>query len=241
LAQGRLLADPTRYRRLIRRLIYLTITTLGRNHAVHILCQFMQALREGHMGHILRYLKGTAGQDILLGADSRFQLAGFCENIPFHKNLSLGTLSCWVANLFYGVARSRLLYLDLQPKQNNNPWHLQQVNWYGYDLSKRPWAFSLLQWNFLVIVKQHFILHEILCSMKEWNISRLIVTFFGKSMKLESLPLLTLGLSNNHWISLLKLLERDNFYVICSFFFNVLAWDKCQSMLVSLQHWIDGW
>lgn len=41
LATGRVLTDATRYRRLVGRLIYLTITRPELTYALHILSQFM--------------------------------------------------------------------------------------------------------------------------------------------------------------------------------------------------------
>ena len=73
LANGHLLAEPSKYRRLIRRLIYLTITSPDITYAVHMLSHFMQAARLEHMDaarRVLRYLKGATGQAILLKAES---------------------------------------------------------------------------------------------------------------------------------------------------------------------------
>ena len=64
LAKGTLLDDPSCYRRLVGRLIYLSITQPDLTYAVHILSQFMQEPREEHMEavrRVVRYLKGTAG------------------------------------------------------------------------------------------------------------------------------------------------------------------------------------
>ena len=82
LAYGHFLANPRKYRRLIGRLIYLTITRSDLTYAVHILSRFMQAPRLEHMDAarcVLRYLKETAGQGILLKADSDLQLVGYCD------------------------------------------------------------------------------------------------------------------------------------------------------------------
>jgi len=49
LANGHLLPDPSRYRKLIGRLIYLTISRPNITYAVHILSRFMQALCLEHM------------------------------------------------------------------------------------------------------------------------------------------------------------------------------------------------
>jgi len=82
-ATGKLLKDVNRYQRLIGRLIYLTITRPDLTYVVHILSQFMHTPREEHMtaaGRVVQYLKGTAGQGILLRSDSNLQLIGFCDS-----------------------------------------------------------------------------------------------------------------------------------------------------------------
>ena len=49
LADSPFIKDPTRYKRLVGRIIYLTITRPELCCAVHILSQFMQAPKEAHM------------------------------------------------------------------------------------------------------------------------------------------------------------------------------------------------
>ena len=56
LANGPLLNDPTQYRRLIGRLIYLTITRPELSYSVHILSQFLHAPRQAHMEAAKRVL-----------------------------------------------------------------------------------------------------------------------------------------------------------------------------------------
>jgi len=83
LADGKFLEDPTRYRRLLGCLIYLTITRPDITYAFHILLQFMQAPREEHMEtarRVVQYLKGTPGQGILLVKDNALNLIGFCDS-----------------------------------------------------------------------------------------------------------------------------------------------------------------
>ena len=66
---GAPLSDPSSYRRLVGRLIYLTITRPDLTYAVHILSQFMHYPRHGHWDaayRLLRYLKFSPGQGILL-------------------------------------------------------------------------------------------------------------------------------------------------------------------------------
>jgi len=67
------LGVATQYRRLIGRQIYLTLTRPELSYAVHVLSQFMQAPKEDHLDtvqRVLRYLKGSRGQGILLRSDS---------------------------------------------------------------------------------------------------------------------------------------------------------------------------
>ena len=79
LASRRLLNDPTSYRCMIGRLIYLTITRPDFTYAVHILSQFMQQPREEHTNAVkcvLRYLKGIAGCGLLLSSKNDLRLYG---------------------------------------------------------------------------------------------------------------------------------------------------------------------
>ena len=81
LANGPTLDDPSRYQRLIGRLIYLTIIRPELCYAVYILSQFMQAPKEEHMEGarcVLRYLKGSPGQGLLVRSDSDLQVYANC-------------------------------------------------------------------------------------------------------------------------------------------------------------------
>lgn len=78
-----LLTDPGRYRRLVGRLLYLTITRPEIRYSVHTLAQFMQEPREHHWVaaiQILRYLKHSPGQGILLRVPSLLHLIAFCDS-----------------------------------------------------------------------------------------------------------------------------------------------------------------
>ena len=83
LAAGPLLADPERYRRLVGRLIYLSATRPDLTYAIHVMSQFMHAPHAKHWLaalKVIRYLKGTLGQGILLRADPSFHLTGWCDS-----------------------------------------------------------------------------------------------------------------------------------------------------------------
>ncbi|KAJ4769875.1 Retroelement pol polyprotein-like [Rhynchospora pubera] len=83
IANGAPMNDPERYRRLVGRLIYLTITRPDLCYSVHVLAQFMQAPLDIHYNaaiRVLRYLKGSPGQGIVLSADNDLLLSGYCDS-----------------------------------------------------------------------------------------------------------------------------------------------------------------
>ena len=79
---GSPIADPSRYRRPVGRLLYLTITRPDLTYSVHILSQFMQDPRQGHWGaamRLLRYLNSCLRQGILLPVSNSLQLQSYCD------------------------------------------------------------------------------------------------------------------------------------------------------------------
>ncbi|XP_031280995.1 uncharacterized protein LOC116139469 [Pistacia vera] len=77
------LVDPSPYRRLIGRLLYLTITRPDICYAVQLLSQFMDHPTSTHMAtahKVLRYIKAAPGQGILLSSKSQLQLKAFCDS-----------------------------------------------------------------------------------------------------------------------------------------------------------------
>ena len=82
-ANGALFKDLESYRRLVGRLIYLVVTRPDLAYAVHILSQFLNEPRQEHWDgalRVVRYLKGTLGQGILLHSDSDLSLTGWCDS-----------------------------------------------------------------------------------------------------------------------------------------------------------------
>ena len=77
------LRDPGQYRRLVGRLIYLTITRPKLSYCVHMLAQFMQQPKDEHWEaalRVVRYLKGNLGQGILLCSDCDLKLYAYCDS-----------------------------------------------------------------------------------------------------------------------------------------------------------------
>ncbi|CAM8901980.1 unnamed protein product [Rhodiola kirilowii] len=82
LSEASPLDDPMVYRKLVGKLIYLTITRPDLAHAVHILSQFMHIPTEDHLkaaNRLLRYLKNAPAQGIFFSASSQLKLSIYCD------------------------------------------------------------------------------------------------------------------------------------------------------------------
>uniref|UniRef100_A0A803P5L5 Integrase catalytic domain-containing protein n=1 Tax=Cannabis sativa TaxID=3483 RepID=A0A803P5L5_CANSA len=80
---GDLLDNPSHYRQVIGRLLYLTLSRPDITFAVNTLSQFMSSPRTPHLTalhHLLRYLKGSPGQGILYSSTSSLHLRGFSDS-----------------------------------------------------------------------------------------------------------------------------------------------------------------
>ncbi|XP_074266995.1 uncharacterized protein LOC141590293 [Silene latifolia] len=83
LARGYVLKDVMKYRRLVGRLVYLTITRPGLVYAVHILSQFMNEPRKEHWEaglRVVRYIKRNPSKGISFKKNSEFQIKGYCDS-----------------------------------------------------------------------------------------------------------------------------------------------------------------
>jgi hypothetical protein len=75
--------DPTIYRRLIGRLMYLTMTRLDIVFSVHRLSQFMDQPRDFHLKvaqHIVQYIKGAPSQGLIYPSDSDLHVKTFFDS-----------------------------------------------------------------------------------------------------------------------------------------------------------------
>ena len=82
-SDGDPLPDPSIFRRLIGRLLYLTVTRPDITYSVNYLSQFMQHPRTTHLDAafcILRYLKGTRNHGIFLSSASSLTLQGYTDS-----------------------------------------------------------------------------------------------------------------------------------------------------------------
>ncbi|XP_073046251.1 uncharacterized mitochondrial protein AtMg00240-like [Primulina eburnea] len=80
LDDGELISNPTAYRRLIGRLIYLTITRPDLTNVVNKLSQYVYKPHTSHMEaalNVLRYIKGTIRQGLIYKNASDLKLKFF--------------------------------------------------------------------------------------------------------------------------------------------------------------------
>ncbi|KAL6320196.1 hypothetical protein AAG906_004705 [Vitis piasezkii] len=78
-----LLKDQGHYRRLVGRLIYLTVSRPDITYAVHVLSRFMHQPRKSHMEatlRVVRYLKNALGQGLLFSSNNDFRLRAYCDS-----------------------------------------------------------------------------------------------------------------------------------------------------------------
>lgn len=79
--EGTPLADPSQYKRLIGRLLYLTLTMPNITYAVHKLSQFLALHRELHMlavNKVLQYIKASPSKGIFFSSNSDLQMKSYC-------------------------------------------------------------------------------------------------------------------------------------------------------------------
>ena len=123
--QSDIYPDPERYRRLVGKLIYLTITRPDISFAVGVVSQFMQNPHIDHWNavvHILRYVKRALGQGLLYEDKGNTQLSGYCDAnwavVPWIGDPHQVIVSSLEGILSLGRARSKLLLLGPVQKLN---------------------------------------------------------------------------------------------------------------------------
>ena len=80
--QGELVRDPSQYRRLVGKLNYLTLTRPDISYAMSVVSQFLESPRTQHWNavlRILRYLKGSPGQELLYQNHGHIKIQGYTD------------------------------------------------------------------------------------------------------------------------------------------------------------------
>ncbi|XP_024010060.1 uncharacterized protein LOC112085196 [Eutrema salsugineum] len=81
--EGEFFNNPSHYRCLVGRLVYLSITRPDLSYAVHLLAQFLIKPWKKHWDAVLRvvrYLKGTLGQGIFLNSNPKLHVKAYCDS-----------------------------------------------------------------------------------------------------------------------------------------------------------------
>ena len=118
--QGELFSNPERYRRLVGKLIYLTITRSDLSYPVGVLSQFMQNPHIDHWNvviRILRYVKGNPGQGFLYENKGSTQVVAYCDadwaGCPIDRRSTTGYCVFLGGNLVSWKSKNKVLLLDL--------------------------------------------------------------------------------------------------------------------------------
>ncbi|XP_074271737.1 secreted RxLR effector protein 161-like [Silene latifolia] len=102
LAKGYVLKDVMKYRRLVGRLVYLTITKPDLVYAVHILSQFVNEPRKEHWDaalRVVRYIKRNPSKGITLSKKASLQVQGYCDSDYANCPLTRRPLSGYFVSL----------------------------------------------------------------------------------------------------------------------------------------------
>ena len=78
-----LLKDPGRFRRLVGKLIYLTVSRPDITYVVHVFSRFMHQPRKLHLEaalRVVRYLKGALGQGLFFSSNTDFKLRAYFDS-----------------------------------------------------------------------------------------------------------------------------------------------------------------
>jgi len=126
---GGLLKDLVKYRRLVGRLIYLMVTRPDIAFSVRTLSQYIQDPRKPHWDaaiRVLKYIKGSLGQGLLLPSENNLTLTAYCDSDWESCQTTRRSVSGYC--IFLGScimswkSKNRQTYQDHQRKQNTAQW-----------------------------------------------------------------------------------------------------------------------
>ena len=123
------LHDPTAYKRLFGRLIYLTITKPDISFSVQCLSWFMSKLTQLHYQatlRVLKYLKGSLAQGLLSTTTNSLKLKAYCNadwaRCPLTRRSVTSFWYFLVFLWFLGNQRNKQPFQDLLLNLNRDQW-----------------------------------------------------------------------------------------------------------------------
>lgn len=134
----------------------------------------MQSPRQGHWEaamRVLRYLKSSPGQGIILPKENDLKLTAYCDSdfasCPLTRRSVSGFLMKLGAAPLSWKTKKQLQWQDLPVKQNAGQWHMLLVRFCGWEVCSNIYKLDVKNLQlFTVITKKHCNLQQTFLSWK---------------------------------------------------------------------------
>ncbi|KAL0401802.1 UNVERIFIED_CONTAM: Retrovirus-related Pol polyprotein from transposon RE1 [Sesamum latifolium] len=182
--EGNLLADPSRYRRLVGRILYLSFTRPDVSHTAQQLSQFLHHPCQSHWNattHLVRYLKGSSTTGMFFPLSNDLRLTTFCDAdwagcLDTKRSLTVFCIFLGTAPISWKTKKQATVSKSTaEAEYRSLASTVCELTWIGYLLHDLKLNFQHL-FPYFVTTRLLFTLRRTLCSMKEPNIWRLTVT-----------------------------------------------------------------
>ena len=142
--------DPSVYKRLIEKLLYLIVTRQDISCAIQTLSLFLIKPKKSHLDVALRvvtYMKGQAWVGILLSSTNYKLLQVYCDSdsatCPHSRRSITGFLFKLGDSSSHGIPRSMELYQEALLKLSIGAWQIQQLRQFGQLDCSKNWEQKL--------------------------------------------------------------------------------------------------